>query len=203
MKNIIIVGVSRAGKTTLAQAVARAIGATGMAVSFISADALFGGVTEIKKHSLFYVAFARPLKHLIPALRRRHKRNLRRDLHTCAHRFINEQAQVSVVVYEDAYMTLAQAKHMFGDDKFQIVAIGYPESDIDKKIADIRKYDGDTPANRKSYSELYLMISSLVKASKKLRNDAQKYGIPFIDTSVRYRETIQEFADGVVDLLSK
>lgn len=82
MKNIIIVGVSRAGKTTLAQAVARAIGATGMAVSFISADALFGGVTEIKKHSLFYVAFARPLKHLIPALGRRHKRNLRRDLHT-------------------------------------------------------------------------------------------------------------------------
>ena len=50
---------------------------------------------------------------------------------------------------------------------------------------------------------MYLMISSLVKASKKLRSDAQKYGIPFIDTSVRYRETIQEFADGVVDLLSE
>ena len=92
---------------------------------------------------------------------------------------------------------------IFDKKRFKIVAIGYPESDIDKKIADIRKYDGDTPANRKSYSELYLMISSLVKASKKLRGDAQKYGIPFIDTSVRYRETIQEFADGVVDLLSE
>lgn len=62
MKNIIIVGVSRAGKTTLAQAVARAIGATGMAVSFISADALFGGVTEIKKAFPVLCRICAPIK---------------------------------------------------------------------------------------------------------------------------------------------
>lgn len=53
MKNLIIIGIPRAGKTTLAKCVAQEIGKNGYPVSVVSADAILGGLTQIRKKSFF------------------------------------------------------------------------------------------------------------------------------------------------------
>lgn len=201
MKNLIIIGIPRAGKTTLAQTVAREIGAAGHAVSVVSADALVGGLTQVYKRNLFYAGFIRPLKHVFRFLDRQYTARLIRDLHIMAGRFLNEQADVSTVIYEDAYLTVDRAIKLFDKKRFKIVAIGYPNANPDEKMADIRRHDGNTPANRMDDAELRKFVDAMMDNSRRLAHDAMKCKIPFIDTSVDYRGAIDDFAKNVIKFL--
>lgn len=202
MKNLIIIGIPRAGKTALAKSVAQKIGATGYATSMISADALIGGLTQIRKRNFFYATIYRPVKHIIPFMARSYKISLVRDLHNMVARFLAEQADVSTVIYEDAYLTPWQAVRIFDKKRFKIVAIGYPNADIHQKMADIRQFDGASPANRKDDAALQRMITNLVNNSRRLAHDAEKLGIPFIDTSTNYHGEINKFTDNVLNFLA-
>lgn len=201
MKNLVIIGIPRAGKTTLAKSVAQKIESAGHPVSVISADALVGGLTQIRKKNFFYNAIYRPLKHVFPAMSRAYKAGLIRDLHNVATRFLSEQSDVSTVVYEDAYLTPTMAAKMFDRKKFKIIAIGYPNADIDKKIADIRKFDGKTPANRRNDEDLRVFVNSMIDSSRRLEHDAKKHKMPFIDTSHDYQGQIKKFTNNVLKIL--
>lgn len=201
MKNLIIIGIPRAGKTTLAKCVAQEIGKNGYPVSVVSADAILGGLTQIRKKSFFYTAVVRPCKHILPFISTAYKIKLMSDLYKFVPRFLSEQSEVLTVIYEDPYLSIDTAKQIFNKKKFKIVAIGYPNADIDKKIADIRKFDSNTPANRKNDEKLHIFVQTMINNSRNLAAKAKKHKILFIDTSNNYNAEIKKFAKSATQFL--
>ena len=201
MKGLIILGVARAGKSTLADRVARKIGTTGVPVSLFAADAMMGGMQSIQKSSFGYACFYRPLKHIMPWLARRYHARLQRDLVAFLARALREQGAVSTVIFEGCYLTPSMAIRMFDPAEFRIVGIGYPNADIAAKMRDIRKYDVNTPAARRDDARLTEYIRDKISNSRHLAAECQKYNIPFIDTSTDYHGQIQAFVDNVIEFL--
>lgn len=201
MKSLIVIGIARAGKSTLAAGVARKIGAAGIPVSLMSADALMGGLQSVKKASFWYSWVYRPIKHLIPALSRRYKRQLGRDLAAFSRLALAEQDVVSTVIYEGCYLWPADAVRMFDPKRFKIVAIGYPNMTIEQKMADVRKYDKDSPAQKRSDERLHEYIRIAIENSRVMERECKKYNIPFIDTSYDYRGEIKKFVDNSLEFL--
>lgn len=203
MKSLIIIGVPRAGKSTLGACCARQIGRAGHAVSLMGGDCLMGGIQAIYQASPLYRALYRPMKHMVPALARAYNERLWRDLAAFTTRAVSEQAAQSVVIYEGVYLSPRAAVKMFDPAHFRIVAIGYPNADIDEKMRDIRAFDTNTPASRRSDAQLRQYIARYVESSRRLACECEKYGITFIDTSTDYTGQINRFADNVMELLKE
>ena len=201
MKSLIIIGVPRAGKSTLATGVARKIGMANNPVSLISADALMGGLQSLQKVSFWYSYMYRPIKHLIPVLAQKYKQLLNHNLSAFSKIALAEQDAFSTVIYEGCYLGPSDAIHMFDPERFKIVAIGYPNITPEQKTADIRKYDKNTHIQRLDDKQLYEYIHSLIKASRKMARECKKYNIPFVDTSFDYCGEIQKFVDNSLDFL--
>lgn len=64
MKSLIILGVPRAGKSTLATNIAKKLSETGNALSLINADAIMGGLTAERGGYNLYKLLLRPLRHI-------------------------------------------------------------------------------------------------------------------------------------------
>ena len=181
MKNLIILGVPRAGKSTLATNVAKKLSECGDPISLINADAVMGGLTaERRNHS---------------------KQQMRKNLVNFIGRFLDETAQTSTVIFEGAYISPEYATKIFNTKKFKIVVIGYPNISAEDKCKDIRKFDKKTPLNSLNDSELFNRISGLIKTSQEYQKQCKKYKMTFIDTSYDYHGEIKKFTENVCEYL--
>lgn len=201
MKNLIIIGAPRAGKTTLAKQIAQKLNDMGNITSLISSDALMGGLQNMNKHFAWYSHIYRPVKHILPAMRQKYNQILLRELSSFIQQYLPEQSDVSLVIYEGCHITPSMAVKLFNPEKFFIVAIGYPNADIDKKMQDIRKYDKNTPAQRRNDIQLRQYLQNAIKFSKHMESECRKLKIPFIDTSHDYNGEIQKFINFVPKFL--
>lgn len=79
-------------------------------------------------------------------------------------------------------------------DKWDIYFIGYPNISKFTKFSTIRKYDDKTDwTSRRSDEELLSIVEKLISISKKIQDQCEELGIPFIDTSSDMIEVIDEF----------
>ena len=194
VKSLVIIGVPRSGKTTLAKTVLGLFSADKQPVAFLSADSIIGGLTDMQKQNVFWGIFIRPMRHIIPKLNSKTKTTRIKSMLSFVSRFIRETGDIVPVVYEGAYIDPEFAHKTFDSKKCMIVVIGYPNCSVADKIADIRKFDKKTPYSQRSAQDLEKLVAQNIEKSRKMMEMAKKYGYMFIDTSTDYHGAIKRAA---------
>lgn len=81
-------------------------------------------------------------------------------------------------------------------DKWDVFFLGYPNTTAEEKIKIVLEKDSQFDwTHKKPYDEVYFRISNLVRISKEIQAECDKYGIKFIDTSVNFDEEINKVAE--------
>ena len=174
MKNIILGGVPRAGKSSLAQALCRQ--SPYSHIPFDSLISTFG--TIFPEHGIsHYVPHPRACEAVKPFFFEwiRHL----------------EYEQIPVVI--DAYHVRPQDLR---DDpicsRYTVLFAGYPSVTCDKKCESIRQYarPGDWTESL-SQEELRQLVKRYIIESRRLMEACAQTGYQFIDTSYHFRDTIE------------
>ncbi|MBO4625855.1 MAG: ATP-binding protein [Alphaproteobacteria bacterium] len=203
VKSLVIIGVPRSGKTTLAKSILALFSADKKPVAFLSADSIIGGMTDVQKSNLFWGIFIRPMRHIFPKLNDKTKSARIKSMLAFAARFIAETSDVVPVVYEGAYITPNDARKIFNTKKCMIVVIGYPNMTTHDKIQQIRKFDGKTPYQKRDDKELESVVAHNIEKSQQMQAQAKKSGYMFIDTSTDYHGSINRAAREIYKKLQK
>lgn len=163
LKNIYLVGPSRCGKTTTASMLGKKLGYT-----HIIMDAVIETMSEVA-----------------PELGIRHG-NLEsesfRNFLISYSKNLFKYTKHNVIDLEK--LSPDVAKQIIDEDESIVIYMGYPQVTPDEKLQQIREYDTLFDWTRNlSDEELIEILSAHIKTSKKLQEEAEKYGFPFIDTS--------------------
>ena len=201
MNSLIILGVPRAGKSTLAKYVLKQLIQDGIPVTLLPADSLVGGLTA-KRNGFMWHLIVRPMRHIFPFLRRQSKISLHRDLCRFIKRFFEETSSDFPIVFEGAYISPAQAEHLFNQNKCKIVVVGYPNADVQEKIADIKKFDNKSPISRLNDEQIHARIRNLINLSKQYQHESKNKFV-FLDTSKEYHKTLCDFAKNISEFLKE
>lgn len=202
MKNLVILGVPRAGKSTLAKYVVNQMIRDGIPVTLMSGDALIGGLTAQRAGLMWYI-FVRPLRHIFPFIKRNSKKSLHDNYRRFITRFFNETSSEFPVVFEGVYITPAQAAKMFDPKRCKIVVVGYPNATPKDKIADIRKFDkNNTAISAQDEAALRKTVMNLIEISKQYEQESMGKFV-FLDTSKNYQETLKNFAKNISKFLNE
>jgi len=203
VKNVIILGVPRSGKTTLAKSVLGLFSADKKPVAFLSADSIIGGLTDVQKSNVFWGIFIRPMRHIFPRLNSYTKATRIKTMLSFVTRFIRETGDIVPVVYEGAYIMPDKAIRLFNNKKCLIVVIGYPNTTIAAKMQEIRKFDKKTPYQSRSDKQLETLVAHNINLSKQMQIQAEKLGFMFIDTSSDYHGAIDAAAQEIYKKIQK
>jgi len=202
MKNLIILGVPRAGKSTLAKYIVRQMIHDKNPVILIPGDSLMGGFTA-QRTSIIWRILVRPLRHIFPFIKRNSKKSLHNNYRRFITRFFNETSSEFPVVFEGAYITPAQAAKMFDPKQCKIVVVGYPNANPKDKIADIRKFDNkNTAIGAQDEASLRKTVMNLIEISKQYEKESRGKFV-FLDTSKNYQETLKNFATNISKFLNE
>ncbi len=167
MKNILIIGVSRSGKTTLAK--------------------------KLKKDSNYnYI----PLDYFTSSLKRNFpstniKSNVVIDRESSKNLALFLSRVIEIIDYtnekyiiDSAHLYLEDIIKYIDTNKWDIYCLGYPNITKEEKFREIRKYDSNKDwTYKKSDEELLDILDKLINISKELELESKKYNIKFIDTS--------------------
>lgn len=179
LKNIYLVGPSRCGKTTAAMQLQEKYGYT-----HIIMDAVIETMSEIA-----------------PQLGIQHGnldsevfRNFLRLYSTNLFKYTRQNV-IDVEVLEPSF-----ARTMINDDESTVIYMGYPSITPQEKLKQIREYDGEFDWTRNlSDEELSELLSKCIETSKKLQEEAKKYGFEFIDTSFNREEVVSESIEEMIN----
>ena len=179
LKNIYLVGPSRCGKTTTAMQLQEKYGYT-----HIIMDAVIETMSEIapqlgiKHGNLDSELFRNFLKVYSTNLFKYTRPNI-----------------IDVEVLEPSF-----ARKMINDDESTVIYMGYPSITPQEKMKQIREYDGEFDWTRNlSDEELIELLSKHIETSKRLQQEAEKYGFKFIDTSLNREEVISKSIEEMVN----
>ena len=201
MKNLIILGVPRAGKSTLAHLCARQLAKDGIPVALMSADAIIGGLTA-QRNGFLWHTFIRPIRHLFPFIRRKSKQKLQSGMRRFIQRFFDETSQEIPIIFEGTYISPNMAAEIFDMNKCKIVVVGYPNINPDVKIADIRKFDKGSPISGLNDNAIKQRVKSHILTSRQFMEQSKNRFV-FLDTSNDYHGTLGEFAKNVTKFLAE
>lgn len=179
LKNIYLVGPSRCGKTAAAMQLQEKYGYT-----HIIMDAVIETMSEIA-----------------PQLGIQHGnldsevfRNFLRLYSTNLFKYTRQNV-IDVEVLEPSF-----ARTMINDDESTVIYMGYPSITPQEKLKQIREYDGEFDWTRNlSDEELSELLSKCIETSKKLQEEAKKYGFEFIDTSFNREEVVSESIEEMIN----
>ncbi len=164
MKNILILGAARSGKSTLAKMIAEKLG-----FSIISVDAFISAFQE----NYADIGFKHHGKnnHLIAPF-------IASYVNAITYNFPN-----SNFVIEGYHITLSDAKKLFGNE-FNIIVLGYPKLSEEQVLANVRRYEGKFDYTKAiPDDELLNIVSHHVEYSQKAETECKTLGIRFYDTS--------------------
>lgn len=174
MKNIFLVGPSRAGKTSMASKL------TAHGYNHIIMDSIIETMHEcfpdlhIEHGQLHSPQFHSFLKSFCQNTFKYTKSNII-DIETLSPEF---------------------AKELIDPNESFIIYLGYPSLTSEEKVAQIREHDTKFDWTRNlSDDELKEMVEGHIQKSKTLQAEAQKFGYTFIDTSYNREETISQFIE--------
>ena len=80
------------------------------------------------------------------------------------------------------------------------ICLGYPNITKEEVVSNWRKYDTDLDWTKKKSDEKLLMYAnSEIENSKKLQEECEKYNIKFVDTSKNRNEKLKELLEYVIE----
>lgn len=174
MKNVLILGTGRAGKTTLAKMIHKEYG-----------------------HSLISVeSFLGAFQVLYPEI------GMRNDVYCdkLITPFVIEYIKGAMynhpdckLVVEGYHISPKTAKELINNYKFEIIVLGCPSLTPEQVLINIRKYDDDT-CWTKSMSDEFILnhAKNHIAQAKDLQLECEKLGISFYDTSLNRAEVLAE-----------
>ena len=164
MKNILILGAARSGKTTLAKMIADEYG-----FSIIDVDAFIGAFKENYPDLGF--DYHSESNHLIAPF-----------VASYVNAFMYHYPNLNFVI-EGYHIKLADAVKLFGD-KLEIIVLGYPKLTGEQVLANVRKYEGKFDYTRAiDYEQLLNTLTRHVEYSKNFEKQCKELGLSFYDTS--------------------
>jgi len=173
MKNVIIAGVSRAGKSTLAKKIAK-----DYQMSYIPFDSIVSTLEELypqtgishqdeniemsKSIAVFLKGF---MKHL-------------------------EYEDINYVL--DLYQVFpSDIKDLFKADTHILIYLGYPYLCAEDKLIHVRKHAREKDwTNRVEDAEMIRILDLFIKESKLMENQCKKEHVDFFDTGELFEETL-------------
>ena len=176
MKNIIIIGPPRTGKTTLAKMILRAF----PAYNYLSGDAIQSsniiikdGDKKLKTNKTIQINFVEKLGINIFDLSTEFEPDLR---------FILDS---SFVDFEDILE--------FDSEKYVALVFGIPDITLEEGLINLRENDNENDWTK--YESSYhkeLIVKRAIEDSKELQKKCKKYNIKFINTSYNRGQAINE-----------
>ena len=173
MKNILILGASRSGKSTLANMFAERLG-----FSIIDVDAFIGAFKENYPDLGF--DYHSEKNHLIAPF-----------ISSYVNATTYNHPQIRFVV-EGYHIKLSDAVKLFSDN-FEIVVLGYPQLTGEQVLANVRKYEGKFDYTRAiSDEQLLKTLTRHVEYSKKIKAECKELRVNFYDTSYNRNDVLNE-----------
>lgn len=167
MKNILILGVAKSGKSYLARKIN-----INRNYNYIPLD-----------------YFTSSFKHNIPESGIKSDVIIDKNSSEKLAKFLSRV--IEIIDYVDNEKYLIDSAHIYPKDiikyidrnKWDIYYIGYPNISVDDKFLELRKYVHGGWPFEKSDDELKNILKELIKISKEIRSQCNEYNIPFIDSS--------------------
>ena len=188
MKNVVIIGAPRSGKSTLARKLFQKC----PYYSLISSDHLRsafmhvmpeeeindkGGIGTKTKYPYF-------IKHLLD--RNSYKRKYNMDMY---------------YIIEGDFSYFEQATQLFNNEDTILIFMGKAELTKEELLKTIRKYDTDPKVWTKRFNdeELIKQCEDFLKMSKHNKEMCEKYGYIYIDTSYDYEQKIDKVVEDILN----
>ena len=84
------------------------------------------------------------------------------------------------------------------------ICLGYPNTTKEEVVANWRKYDTDLDwTKKKSDEKLLVYANGEIKNSKRLKEECDKYNIKFVDTSKDRNEVLKDLLEYVLEEIKK
>lgn len=181
MKNIIIVGAARSGKTTLAKKINQDLG-----LSVVSVDAMITAFQEV-----------------FPELNIRHHGACRHLITPFAISYIkdltNNYSDVGFVV-ESYHLQLKDISEKLDKNLFKTIVLGYPQLTPKEVFNNIRKFDRPSDYTHwMSDEDILNMAKRHVQSSQNFAKESKELGFDFVDTSYNREKVLI----GLLDELKK
>ena len=178
MKNILILGAARSGKSTLANMLSDELGH-----NIISVDAFIGAFQE--NYPELGMSYHTGNNHMVAPF-----------VASYANAVIYNHPKSKFVV-EGYHIKLADAVKLFGD-KFKIVVLGYPKLSPKEVLSNVRKYEGKFDYTKAmSDDELLSVVSRHVEYSKKFEEECKNLGLQFYDTSYNRNDVLSHIINKI------
>lgn len=178
LKNIYLVGPSRCGKTTMGIVLQEKYGYTHIIMdAVIETMSEIAPQLEIKHGNLDSEGFKSFLNSYSKNLFKYTKHNI-----------------IDLEVLDPSF-----AKSMINADESIAIYMGYPSITPEEKMQQIRKYDSKFDWTRNlSDEELIKLLTKHIETSKRLQEEAIKYGFEFIDTSFNREKVVIESIERIM-----
>ena len=177
MKNILILGIPRAGKSTLSKEIVKKYN------NYITIDT--DSIRDAFQHALPKTEIN---KHNGKGMKDDFPKFIRELLYWKSY---NNQEYRYIIDSTD--ICVSKVKELFDSKDNVIVFLGYPHTTTDEVLKNCRKYDKENSWSRhvedmevKNYLEKY------IQESKYLKEECEKYGFKFFDTSINREKVLKE-----------
>lgn len=185
-KHIIIAGVPRAGKTTICSKLAQSLKYQHLAMDYVTTSFEEAFPETGILHTDCW-EFVKTSKNLIKFLKRLTKSE---DYDNLSYRLAFDVFHITPKDYYDNV----------DNNCCDIYFFGYPNADIEEKFKQIRKFDTKYDWTNNTDDEfLKDRIVTYVEISKWLKEECEKYNLPFIDISKNREQVVDDFVNKILD----
>lgn len=177
MKNVIIAGCSRCGKTTLSKYLREKYN-----LNHYKMDSIKRGIDKNfwDHYKDDWVIVSPHMAHLI-------------------NQIINEREDEYLVI--DTCHLYPEDIFKYNIKDTIIVFLGHDSISVDEKLKQIRKYDKHTWTNFKDDDYMRISTEEGIMYSKKAKEQCEKYNIKYFDTSYNFKEVMKEVERYIEDRL--
>ncbi len=174
MKNIIIVGASRSGKTTLSKQIVTELG-----VSHFPFDAIVSTIEELYPTT--------GIKHVDDNI------EMSKKISKLLHTFIKHMDYEDMYYLIDLYQIYPKDLINIVDDNFVVVYLGYPNIEPQQKLKQIKQHARQKDwTNDVSDEEMIDILKLFIKENKIMYQQCLELGIPFFDTSQNFTKELSK-----------
>lgn len=96
---------------------------------------------------------------------------------------IMDQTEEEFYILDSAHLYPSDVIKYIDREKWDVYFLGYPNTTVEEKFLQLRKYVQDGWPSKKSDEELKEMIEKLIQVSKTIEEECAQLHIPFIDAS--------------------
>ncbi|MDR1071470.1 MAG: hypothetical protein LBL21_02415 [Rickettsiales bacterium] len=185
MKNLIILGVERSGKSSLAEMLIARGGFSDVSMDYL-ADSITYGLPQVglKDDSEIdnptFLSFMQKMIDTFPYAKLPH-----------------------VTIIEGIRISPRKAVEITKPDEYKIVVLGYPNRTATEVLKRIREKEQDNCWTKDENDEFILeWVDKWIERSKIYQKDCHELGLTFIDTSFDFENSLNDFANNICEFLA-